>query len=68
MKLTVEANDFCLDDCPQCELGCEERYADDKLITKIYFCKHKEFCKSAIERFAKPYLDAFKEDDGKGQQ
>ena len=61
MKITVEANNFCPDDCPQCEIECETIYAVDDSKEKMFFCKNSEICKKTIETVKNLCVDVIKE-------
>ena len=44
MKVTIEANDFCPDNCSYCEPE------DKKFFIGNYKCKYRYICKRAFER------------------
>lgn len=43
MKLKIEANNFCPDDCPYADITCEDLYwVDGRYRQRI--CENKEMC------------------------
>ena len=51
MKINVDANSFCPNDCPYFELSTANGFRfDGKVITKR-ICRHQHICKFAVDQY-----------------
>ena len=60
MKITIEALDFCPDDCPACVIHEELKKDSEGRFKAIRSCSNKNVCRAAFDAMVKTGIDVLK--------